>query len=54
MEQIGRRTRGHTCDVAPMRTIYNQLSAERPLMPQLPTVDRFFRAAGEALQTMRS
>ena len=53
MEQID-RARGRTRDVAPMRAIYNELSAERPLMPQLGVVDRFFRAAGEALQTMRS
>jgi hypothetical protein len=53
MEQID-RARGRTRDVAPMRAIYNQLSAERPLLPQLATVDRFFRAAGEALQAMRS
>jgi hypothetical protein len=53
MEQID-RARGRTRDVAPMRAIYNQLSGQRPLLPQLDTVDRFFRAAAEALQGMRS
>jgi hypothetical protein len=53
MEQID-RARGRTRDVAPMRAIYNELSGQRPLMPQLPVVDRFFRAAAEALQAMRS
>lgn len=53
MEQID-RARGRTRDVAPLRAIYNELSPERPLLPQRPTVDRFFRAAAEALQTMRS
>jgi hypothetical protein len=53
MEQID-RARGRTRDVAPMRAIYNELSAQKPLMPQLGVVDRFFRAASEALQGMRS
>lgn len=46
------RTRGGARDVAPMRAIYNQLDSKRLLMPQLPTVDRFFRAANDALQAM--
>jgi hypothetical protein len=53
MEQID-RARGRTRDVAPMRAIYNELRANRPLVPQLGVVDRFFRAAAEALQAMRS
>jgi hypothetical protein len=53
MEQID-RARGRTRDVAPMRAIYNQLDPKRPLLPQLGTVDRFFRAAAEALQAMRA
>jgi hypothetical protein len=53
MEQID-RARGRTRDIAPMRAIYNELDPKRPLLPQLGTVDRFFRAAGDALQAMRS
>lgn len=52
MEQID-RARGRTRDVAPMRAIYNELSSQRPLLPQLGTVHRFFAAARDALQTMR-
>ena len=52
MEQID-RARGRTRDVAPMRAIYNQLSGRRSLLPQLGTVDRFFKAAADALQAMR-
>ncbi len=51
MEQID-RARGRTRDVAPMRAIYNQLDSRQPLMPQLPTVQRFFEAARDALQAM--
>ncbi len=51
MEQID-RARGRTRDVAPMRAIYTQLDSGRPLLPQLPTVQRFFDAAREALQAM--
>jgi hypothetical protein len=53
MAQID-RARGRTRDVAPMRAIYDELDSKRPLLPQLGTVDRFFRAAGDALQAMRS
>jgi hypothetical protein len=53
MEQID-RARGRTRDVAPLRATYNDLSGKRPLLPQLPTVDRFFKAAAEALQQMRA
>lgn len=51
MAQID-QARGRTRDVAPMRAIYNQLDSKRPLLPQLPTVQRFFEAAREGLQTM--
>lgn len=53
MEQID-RARGRTRDVAPMRAIYNQLSSQRPLLPQLGTVHRFFEAARDALNGMRA
>jgi hypothetical protein len=53
MEQID-RARGRTRDVAPLRATYNDLSGRRPLLPQLPTVDRFFKAAADALQQMRA
>jgi len=53
MAQID-RARGRTRDVAPMRAIYNQLDPKQPLLPQLGTVDRFFKAAGDALTAMRS
>jgi hypothetical protein len=53
MEQID-RARGRTRDVAPMRAIYNQLDPKRPLLPQLGTVDRFFKAARDALNGMRA
>lgn len=46
------KAQGRTRDIAPMRAIYSQLSATRPLLAQLGTVDRFFKAASEALQTM--
>lgn len=46
------KAQGRTYDVAPMRAIYNQLSPSKPLMPQLSTVQRFFTAAGQALQAM--
>lgn len=48
------RARGRTRDVAPMRAIYGELSGKRPLLPQLGTVDRFFKAAADALQQMRA
>ncbi|MES2523791.1 MAG: hypothetical protein V4617_13885 [Gemmatimonadota bacterium] len=51
MEQID-RARGRTRDVAPMRTIYNELDSQQTLMPQLPVVQRFFEAARDALQAM--
>ncbi len=51
MEQID-RARGRTRDVAPMRAIYNELKSQRPLVPQLPTVQRFFESARDALQAM--
>ena len=47
------QARGRTRDVAPMRAIYGELSADRPLMPQLGVVHRFFEAARDALQAMR-
>ena len=53
MEQID-RARGRTRDVAALRATFNDLSGQRPLMPQLPTVDRFFKAAADALQQMRA
>ncbi len=53
MEQIN-RARGRNTDVAQMRSIYNELSSQRPLLPQLGTVDRFFKASAQALQQMRS
>ncbi len=53
MEQIN-RARGRNTDVASMRAIYNELSGRRPLLPQLGTVDRFFKAASQALQQMRA
>ena len=53
MSQID-QARGRTRDVAPMRAIYNELSSQRPLLPQLGTVHRFFQAASEALQQMRA
>jgi hypothetical protein len=46
------RARGRTRDVAPMRAIYNGLNSRQPLLPQLPTVQRFFEAARDALQAM--
>ena len=51
MEQIS-RTRSATLDVASMRAIYNDLSSQQPLMPQLSVVQRFFEAARDALQGM--
>ncbi len=51
MEQID-QARGRTRDVAPMRAIAAELSSQRPLLPQLGTVQRFFEAAREALQAM--
>ena len=48
------KARGRTNDVAPLRATYQDLSGKRPLMPQLPTVDRFFKAAAENLQKMRA
>lgn len=53
MAQID-QARGRTRDVAPMRAIYGELSGQRPLMPQLGTVDRFFKAAADALTAMRA
>ena len=53
MAQID-KTKGTTRDVAPLRAIYNQLNSKQPLMPQRATVERFFKAAADALQTMRS
>ena len=46
------RARGTTRDVAPMRAIYGELDPKRPLVPQLPTVQRFFEAARDGLQAM--
>ncbi len=46
------KAQGRTYDVAPMRALYNQLSPSKPLMPQLGTVQKFFTAAGTALQAM--
>lgn len=46
------KAQGRTRDVAPMRAIYSQLSPTRPLLPQLGTVDRFFKSASDALQAM--
>ena len=51
MEQIS-RTRSATLDVASMRAIYNDLSSQQLLLPQLPVVQRFFEAARDALQGM--
>lgn len=48
------RAQGRTSDVAPMRAIYNELSPSRVLMPQLPIVQRYFIAAGQALQAMNA
>jgi hypothetical protein len=45
--------RGRTRDVAPMRAIYSELNGQRPLLPQLNTVHRFFDAAAQALQDAR-
>jgi hypothetical protein len=53
MAQID-RARGRSRDVAPLRATFNDLSGQRPLLPQLPTVDRFFKAAADALQQMRA
>jgi len=47
------KARGRTRDVAPMRAIYGQLDGKKPLLPQLPTVYRFFDAARDALQAMK-
>jgi hypothetical protein len=52
MEQID-RARGRTRDVQALRATFNDLSGRQPLMPQLPTVHRFFQAAADALQQMR-
>jgi hypothetical protein len=46
------KARGTTRDVAPMRAIAGELSSSRPLVPQLPVVQRFFEAASTALQAM--
>jgi hypothetical protein len=46
------KARGTTRDVAPMRAIARELSSSRPLVPQLPVVQRFFEAASTALQAM--
>lgn len=51
MDQIG-RARNKANDVAPMRAIYNQLDPKVPLMRQLATVDRFFKAAADAIQKL--
>ena len=48
------KSRGRTNDVAPLRATYQDLSGKRPLLPQLGTVDRFFKAAAENLQKMRA
>lgn len=53
MEQIG-RARNTALDAASMRAIYNDLTSQQPLMPQLPVVQRFFEAARDALQGMSS
>jgi hypothetical protein len=47
------RARGRTRDVAPMRAVYSELNGQRPLLPQLGTVHRFFDAAAQALQDAR-
>lgn len=47
------RARGRTRDVAPMRAIAAELSPQRPLLPQLGVVHRFFEAARDAVQQMR-
>ena len=46
------QARGRTRDVAPMRAIAAELDGSRPLVPQLPTVHRFFAAARDALRAM--
>ena len=46
------KARGRTRDVAPMRAIYGELKSTQPLLPQLGTVQRFFEAARDGLQTM--
>lgn len=51
MEQID-RARSRTSEAGIMRSIYNDLSPQQPLMPQLPVVQRFFEAARDALQGM--
>lgn len=51
MEQVS-RTRGSDLDVGTLRAIYNDLSSQQPLLPQLPVVQRFFEAARDALQAM--
>ena len=47
------RAQGRTRDVAPMRAIARELSPDRPLVPQLGVVHRFFEAARDALQAMQ-
>lgn len=51
MEQIDRAS-SRTRDVASMRAIYNELDSKQPLLPQMSTVQRFFEAARDALQSM--
>ena len=51
MEQID-RARGGTMDTGSIRAIYNDLSSQQPLLPQLPIVQRFFEAARDAVQGM--
>lgn len=53
METID-RARGRTRDVAAMRAIAGELSSSRPLLAQLATVQRFFEAARDGLETMSS
>jgi hypothetical protein len=47
------KARGRTADAAPMRAIARELSPQRPLVPQLGVVHRFFEAARTNLQQMR-
>jgi hypothetical protein len=46
------QARGAQSDAGSMRAIYNDLSSQQPLVPQLSVVQRFFEAARDAVQGM--
>lgn len=53
MDEIN-RSRGKTVDMAALRSSYSELNATQLLLPQRPVLDRFFKAAADALQALRA